>query len=424
MNNKTLVIVFLICGSILSALILRNGELLLVAIPFLVYLIVGVVQAPGDLSLAANRIIDKAGAIAEEPFETRIVVRNQGSGLVNLTLDDTLFPSITILEGKANDRLTLSVGESVELNYVSKAGRGVYSWKTIHACASDPFGLFELERDIPAVGEIIVRSMPIHIHPIPLKPRPTLHAAGPIAARLAGSGTDFWSIREYRAGDSLRRLNWRLTARHPRKLFTNEYEREEIADLGIILDARRITSDHMLEEALFEHAVSAAASLSENFLKKGNRVALLIYGEAVTTLFPGYGKRQFNSILRNLARARLGANVPLGYLEYFPVRLFPSRSQIVMISVVDPHDMETYASLRALGYDVLLISPDPVDYAARTLPPAETNSLAIRAARIERVARLKRLLKIGVEVIDWQATKPLDVILQESAKRMIHRRSI
>jgi uncharacterized protein (DUF58 family) len=424
MNNKTLVLVFLIGGSILSALILRNGELLLVAMPFLVYLIVGIVQAPGDISLTANRIIDKAGVSAEEPFETRIVVRNQGSRLINLAFDDMLFPTMTILEGKANDRLSLPAGESAELNYVSKAGRGVYSWKTIHAYASDPFGLFEIERHIPAAGEIIVRPIPIHIHPPPLKPRSTLHAAGPIAARLAGSGTDFWGIREYRAGDSLRRLNWRLTARHPRKLFTNEYEREEIADFGIILDARRITSDDALEEALFEHAVSAAASLSENFLKKGNRVALLIFGESITTLFPGYGKKQLNSILRNLARARLGANVPLGHLEYFPVQLFPSQSQIVMISAVEARDLETYARLGAFGYDVLLISPDPVDYTARMLPMTEINALAVRAARVERVILLKRLLKMGIEVIDWQVTKSLDAILQDSARRILHRRNM
>lgn len=424
MNNKTLVIVFLICGSILSALILRNGELLLIAIPFLVYLIVGILQAPGDLSLTANRVIDKASVIAEEPFETRIVVRNQGSGLVNLSLDDTLFPSMTILEGKVNNRLTLSAGESVELNYIYKAGRGVYSWESIRACASDPFGLFQIERDITAGGEIIVRPMPIHIHSTSLKPRSTLHAAGPIAARLAGSGTDFWGIREYRTGDSLRRLNWRLTARHPRKLFTNEYEREEIADFGIVLDARRITSDDAMEEAIFEHAVSAAASLSENFLKRGNRVALLIYGESVTTLFPGYGKKQLNSILQNLARARLGANIPLGYLEYFPVRLFPSRSQIVMISPVGASDLETYAGLRAFGYDVLLISPDPVDYTARRLSMVGIDALAVRAARIERVTLLKRLLKMGIEVIDWQVTNPLDAILQDSARRMIHRRNL
>jgi uncharacterized protein (DUF58 family) len=424
MNNKSLFLVFLICGLILSALVVRNGKLLLLAMPFLTYLIMGIMQAPGDVKLIAERSISKPSVFAQELFETRIVIKNQGNTLVNLCLNDRLFPSMAILDGQANSRLSLPAGGITELNYVSKAARGIYSWNTIHASASDPFGLVEVEQDIPAFGEILVRPAPTLIHGMPLKPRSTLHAAGPISARLAGSGTDFWGIREYRAGDSLRRLNWRLAARHPRKLFTKEYEQEEIGDFGLILDARKITNDDAMEEALFEFSVSATASLSENFLKRGNRVALLVFGEVITSLFPGYGKKQLNFVLRNLARARLGANLPLGYLEYFPVRLFPSRSQIVMISAVDSRDLETYARLRAFGYDVLLISPDPVDYAARMLPVTEINALAIRAARVERAIQLKRLLKMGVEVIDWQVTKSLDATIQDSARHMIYRRNI
>jgi uncharacterized protein (DUF58 family) len=424
MNNRSLVLVLILCGLIISALMVRNGKILLLVLPFLVYLFIGIIQAPSEITLVADRIISKSNLIPQELFETRIVIKNQGKTLVNLHLRDTLFPSITILDGKAISRLSLSTGESTELNYVSKAERGVYSWKSIHICACDPFELFELERDIPAIGEIQVRPAPVHIHNVPVKPRATLHAAGPISARLAGSGTDFWGIREYRTGDSLRRLNWRLSARHPRKIFTNEYEQEEIADFGLILDARRITTDAAMEEGLFEHSVSATASLAENFLKRGNRVALLIFGGAIVTLFPGYGKRQLNAVLRNLARAKLGENLPLSYLEYFPVRLFPSRSQIVMISTVDSRDLETYARLRAYGYDVLLISPDPVDYAAQILPPNEIKALAVRAARIERVIQLKRLLKMGVEVIDWQISHPLDAIIQTGIRYMSQRRNI
>lgn len=422
MNNRSLVLVLIVCGLIISALLVRNGRILLLALPFLVYLLIGILQAPSEIRLVAERTISKSSLSPQEVFETRIVIKNQGKTLVNLQLRDTLSPAVTVLEGEAVSRLSLSTGESAELNYLSKAERGVYSWKSIHVCASDPFGLFELERDIPAIGGIQVRPAPMHIHNVPLKPSATLHAAGPISARLAGSGTDFWGIREYRAGDSLRRLNWRLSARHPRRRFTNEYEQEEIADFGLILDARRITTDDPMEEALFEHSVSATAALAENFLKRGNRVALLIFGKAIVTLFPGSGKKQLNAILRNLAGARPGENLPLSYLEYFPVRLFPSRSQIVMISTVDARDLETYARLRAYGYDVLLISPNPVDYVAQRLPPNEINALAIRAAHIERAVQLKRILNMGIRVIDWQISHPLEAIIQASIRSMSQRR--
>lgn len=424
MNNKSLLIVLMICGLILSSLIVRNGRLLLLALPFLVYLIIGVFQSPGEITLVAQRVIDKPSVIAQEPIETHIVIKNQGKDLVNLCLDDPVFPSMTILDGQVQQRLSLSAGESTELNYVFGAARGIYSWNAIHASASDPFGLFEIERDIHAFAEILVRPAPMKLSHISLKPRSTLHAAGPILANLAGSGTDFFGIREYMTGDSLRRLNWRLTARHPRKLFTNEYEREEIADFGLILDARKLTDANEMEKALFENSICAAASLSEIFLNAGNRVALLIFGETITSLFPGYGKKQLNLVLRNLARAAQGSNLPFSYLEYFPARLFPSRSIIVMFSTLDFRDLETYARLRSFGYDVLLISPDPVDYISRMLPLTGINTLAVRAARVERIIHLKRLMKMGVQVIDWQVNQSLEAIIQKTTRSLVYRRNI
>lgn len=422
MNNKFLVLVLILCGLTLSALMVKNGEVLLLALPFLIYLIVGAVQAPSEVNLVAERIISKPIAIAQALFEIQVVIRNQGNTVVNLTLTDELFPSMIILDGKANSRISLPGGDLADLDYAAKAARGVYYWKLIKACASDPFGLFELKRDIPASGEILVRPRSVPVQRSVLKPRSTLHTAGPIPARVAGSGTDYWGIREYRAGDPLRQLNWRLVARHPHRLFTNEYEQEEITDFGLILDARRKTDDDVMEEELFDHSVSAAASLSEHFLKKGNRVSLLVFGEGYTCLFPGYGKKQLNLVMRNLARARLGRNLSLRYLQYFPVRLFPSRSQIVVISVIDSRDLETYATLRAFGYDVLLISPDPVEYSARKLPQTKLNNLAVRAARIERVVPLKQLSKMGVEIVDWQVNQSLETIIQKSTRLINHRR--
>jgi len=55
---------------------------------------------------------------------------------------------------------------------------------------------------------------------------------GSIPARLGGSGTDFFGVREYHPGDSLRSLDWRLTARHPRQFFTKEFEQEEMPRLA------------------------------------------------------------------------------------------------------------------------------------------------------------------------------------------------
>jgi len=424
MNNKALYVLLTICGLILSALVVRNGRLLLLAIPFLVYLLLGIVQAPGEIALFAHRTIDKRSVVAQEQIQTHIVIENRGKTLINLYLDDPSPPSMTVLDGQVQQRLSLTAGEGTELNYIFRAERGLYSWTAIHARAADPFGLFEVEQELPAFGEILVRPLPMQLRHVPLKPRFTLHAPGPISTQLAGSGIGFLGIRDYRPGDSLRRLNWRLAARHPHKLFTNEYEREEITDFGLILDARRLTNTDAMEEALFENSIRVTASLSELFLKEGNRVALLVFGKTMASLFPGYGKKQLNLIMRNLALARLGSSFPFEYLEYFPGRLFPSRSILVVLSAVGSRDLETYARLRAFGYDVLLISPDPVDYVRQMLPPARVNNLAARAARVERLIQLKQLMKLGVKVIDWQVNEPFETVVQKAAGYLAHRRNL
>ena len=116
-NKNFALLVFIVCGLILAALILRNGRLLLLAIPFLVYIIVGVLQIPNDITLLANRTIDIPSVTAQEAVETRIVIKNQGNILVNLYLEDPDFPSMRILKGQSHQRLALSAGEITELNY-------------------------------------------------------------------------------------------------------------------------------------------------------------------------------------------------------------------------------------------------------------------------------------------------------------------
>lgn len=424
MNKKSLCILLVISGLILVSLFVRNGRFLVLALPFLAYMLIGASQAPTDLSLVVKRVIAQPAVIPDEPVHNHLTVVNHGNCLVNLSLIDSNSKPFAILSGQTAKRILLSRTQTAELDYTFKAQRGVYTWKSIRAIASDSFGLFEVEKEIPAEGQLVVRPVSMNLIRIPIRPRYTLHSPGLNPVRLSGSSTDFLSVREYRAGDSLRRLNWRLAARHPHEMFSNEYEREEITDFGLILDARKLTGADSLEEKLFEHSVSATVSLSEAFLKQGNRVALLIFGRNMAALFPGYGKKQLKKIVWSLAQARLGSSLSLGYLEYFPTRLFPSRSFLIVLSTLGPQDEKTYARLRSFGYDVLLISPDPVHAISQELPPSRVNELAVRAARIERTIQLKNLIKLGVQVIDWNITEPFEKILRTATGPSARRQNV
>ena len=415
MTEKGRLLLFLIAGLVLSALVLSNGKLMLLAIPLLIYLMVGLLQAPTEVKLLARRTLSATSSSPHDEIDMRVRVENQGRALWNLRVSDQLMSGMSLSDSQTDQRLCLPSGGAADIAYNFRAERGVYTWTSILARANDPFELFVVGQAVPAAGDLLVRPRTMRVRRACFGPHATKLAAGSILARKAGPGTDYWGIREYRPGDSLRRLNWRKAARYPGSRFTNEFEREEITDFGLVVDTRRLSNADAIEEPLFESSVSAAASLGEAFLRNGNRVSLLLFGRTTSSVFPGFGKHQLDCMLRSLARARLGGYVPFDYLKHFPSRLFPTRSQLVVFSRLDRRDLAAYACLRAYGYDVLLISPDPVDFETRTLPLVGPASMALRAAKLERIAHLRRLMKMGVRIIDWEVDKPLDAAIQEAA---------
>lgn len=416
MNEKRNLLLLLIAALISAGLIVRDGKVLVLAIPPLVYFLTGLLQAPTRIALHAERSLNKDSVSVHDPVGVRIRVQNDGAALVNLRLEDEPITSLEPVSGRMYKTLSLPAGGTAEIEYVIKPERGAFTWTSVQATIADPLELFFERRTIAAPAELLVRPTLIKIRPVSMGIRSTKLSAGPIPARRAGTGTDYWGVREYTPGDSLRRLNWRLAARYPGKWYTNEFESEEIADFGLILDTRRLSNADRREQVLFEHAISATASIAEMALKNGNRVSLLLFGQSMRSLFPGFGKQQLNRVLENLGRAQLGDYVPFSFLKYFPVRLFPVRAQIIILSTLDQRDPEGYARLRSFGYDVLLISPDPVEYDFRKHPASTRGELAYRAARVERIVLLERLVDMGIKVANWSVDMPLDPILHESMK--------
>jgi uncharacterized protein (DUF58 family) len=340
--------------------------------------------------------------------DVNLSVQNQAEETVQLFIHETVQTGMKIIDGDLSRWAELRPGESVGLKYTFTAARGNFSWKSIQTVVSDPLGLFETENFLPASATIQIRPQIKKFKALQFHPHSTLHSPGSIPARLGGSGTDFFGVREYHPGDSLRSLDWRLTARHPRKFFTKEFEQEEIAEIGLILDARHRTDLKIGNESLFESSVGATASLAEMFLHQGHRVSLFVFGETTQTAFPGYGKTQLQRIMSCLSKAKVGTeNRTIGNLDFIPIRMFPSHALIIIISPLTSTDRTLFLRLRAYGYQTLLISPDTIDFAYPTLTQDTPNRLAIRAARLERRLRLNDIAQLQISVIDWQISKPL-----------------
>ena len=430
--NKALILLLIVFSLLLTALVTQNADLIWMALLCFVYLGTGLLQSPStrEIRLSATRSVEKDTTHALATIEVSVVIVNQGTAFVRLCLSDPLQAGMSIKNGQNQQHLHLAAAErAVQMSailqasedavfkYTFQSERGSFAWETIGVKISDPFGLIETELDLPAEAKIQVRPELNKFRPFPLRPQRTLHSAGSIPARLGGSGTDFWGVREYYPGDPLRRLDWRLTARHPHKFFTKEFEQEEIADIGLILDARQKTNLRIGEDSLFEHTARATASLAEVFLRQGNRVSLLVYQRHIASVYPGYGKLQLNRVLHTLAQITPESDDSLNSLQFLPIRMFSSHSLIVIISPLMADDWRFFRRLRAYGYQVLLISPDPLDYAQPILPTDLDSRLATRLTRLERQIEINHIAQLWIPVIDWQVSQPLAPLVRNALRQ-------
>jgi len=76
--------------------------------------------------------------------------------------------------------------------------------------------------------------------------------------------------------------------------------------------------------------------------------------------------------------------------------------------------------LRARGYSLLVVSPDPVSFEAQALGSDRTVALAARIARLERAMLIHRLQRAGVQVVDWQVERPFDQVVHTTLVRLPH----
>ncbi len=402
---------------ILWGLAARSGELLALALPFVIFLVAGLLAESGEIKLQAERMLSAERVYGNEEVTVRLKIKNMGSQLAELQLVDHVPEALKITEGDTSAIASLAAHEALELEYTVSGYRGYFEWRGLKAIATDHLGFQCKELFIDCPGALYIMPRFEELRDIEIRPRRTRVYSGIVRANQGGPGVEFFGVREYYPGDAFKWINWKATARRD-ELVTNEYEQERVADVAIILDAR--TKSHVWAggESLFEHSVRAAASFARFFINKGNNVGLLIYGSFLDWTFPGYGRLQREKIMRALARAELGDKIVFEGLEHLPARLFPIRSQIVLVSPLLDQDVEVLRRLRARDYHVIVVSPNPIEFELAKLPQSDAVKLAARVARLERRLLLDKLNRSGIRVLNWNVYEPLADLAERALGRV------
>lgn len=409
--NQIIVLSLVTFGLLLSGVATLNAFLVSLSLPFFLYLLSGLFYARDQLNLAVTRQLSTERTTPGEKITFSVKVTNRGSKIDAVLVEDKLSPNIEVVDNFPRQLINLKPNESFIWSYQIIGQRGFYSFHEIHVETRSILGLNPVRRTYSTTGSLLILPKISNIQRIPIRPYWTRVYAGEIPARSGGQGTDFYGIRQYQPTDPPNRINWHASARHPTMLFSNEYEENKASDVGIILDGREKVNKISSTVSIYEYSIQAAATLAATFIKQGDRVSLLKYGKYLDWIFPGYGKYQLERILRALSTAQPGQSLVFSYLEYIPTQIFPPKSQIVLISPLAQDDPDVLLKIRAHGYQVLVISPDPISFEQSNLPDTETIDTAVRILQLERKLQITRLLQGGVQVLNWNVQHPLEQVI-------------
>jgi uncharacterized protein (DUF58 family) len=416
--SRSLLLSLLTYGLLLAGLFTLKGAFLALALPLVTYLLVGYLQASEKVELQAARHLSVERTSPDQNVDVTVTITNRGSSLEEILLEDLLPQGLTVRSGFSRHLLRFKKGESYTFAYTVAGPRGGYVFEGLEARVNDHLSVSSSKVRAEAKGRLFVLPPVTRVRHIAIRSRRTRVYAGSIPARAGGSGTEFFGVREYQAGDPPSAINWRASARYSDTLYANEYQQERVADVGILLDGRKLTNEFARGHSLFEYSVQAAASLADALLNQGNRVGLLLYASYLGWTFPGYGKLQRERILHALANAKTGESQVFSDLEYIPTRLFPPESQIVFVSPLSDEDLKPLIRLRAQGYDVLVVSPNPVKFELSYLSTSNQNiELAGRVIHMERLLLLQKLQRANIHVLDWDVKEPFDLLVRRVFSR-------
>jgi uncharacterized protein (DUF58 family) len=277
----------------------------------------------------------------------------------------------------------------------------------------DRLGVFALEGALTPAREL--RAYPtldrLRRMIAPARTRPVL---GSEVSRDRGPGIEFADLRPMVAGDRMRSINWRATARR-RVPYINVQYPEQSADVVLFLDTFA-----KAEHGTVDAAVHAAAALAAAHLRRRDRVALVSFGGTLEWLHASAGTTQLYRIIDTLLVTRIRPGFRHRELTHVPRRLLPARALVIALSpLLDLRGVGALFDLRARGYDLTVVEISPLPHV-----PAGSDSLALRLWRLEREELRTRLRAMGVPVATWDDTDTsLAVVIEEVMAFRRHARS-
>jgi uncharacterized protein (DUF58 family) len=378
---------------------------------FLVMLIVGIIAAQpfvlvlgvvgflvGGVARVWSRLsledVDYTRTVASDPlfvgdeFEMELAVSNRKPlPMPWLRISDTVPIGLEVVGARMThtaSRIALALTESLSLAWyervrityrVKALRRGYHQIGPARLTSGDLFGMFVSTREQSRRDAVMVYPQTVELPDLDFPSSRPLGEARSIASLWQDPNRP-QGLREYRAGDALKTVDWKATARL-RSLFVRTYEPRVSQYLVLLLDVA--TTDRLYEgyvPRLLERLVTGAASVTLRARDLGYQVGLMANGVALRSdasmvVPPSAGRDQLAAVMTALAMVRPVAPERLEQLVGREGAALPFGSTLVLISAVMGRPLlDAVERLTARGHPAmaLYVGRDALPHGSSRLP--------------------------------------------------------
>ena len=265
--------------------------------------------------------------------------------------------------------------------------RGRFRLGPVTVISSDPFGLFEMRRELALTSNVVVVPRTVSL-PYFQPPLGELTGGEAVYRRTHYVTTNVAGVRDYSPGDSFNRIHWPSVARTNR-LVVKEFELDPMADVWIVMDMDRTVHvgpsfddlpDIDLPQVPWdewelpeidanseEYSVVVAASAVQHFIRLGRSVGLVTYPDGIHSelVQSDWGERQEDRLLEILAVIHPYGAISLDQVLLAEGTRFTRNTTLIIITPsVSPAWVAAARHLASRGIRVTAIIIDPSSFGA------------------------------------------------------------
>lgn len=376
----------------------KSPAVLCVGLVTLAFVLVNRVLFRDSEHVEAARKLDLFRVFEGDATRVDLTLQNPGKRLVFVEVRDRIPRQLKLAQGGSPyEFLALPGGATTRLHYEAHAPLlGVYEVGPTDLRLEDPFGLFFEERSVNPPDTLWVLPRTEDLRKAALISKLPLPLLGDHQVNRPGDGFDFFALREYVPGDTMRTINWKASARSG-KMMVNQMERTTAAEVTVLIDGRAITAVGPEDRSPRILVARSAVSFVDFLYKSKDNARVIIYSDHVREIEPQPAERMIPFVSEQMAELQPKGEFPLVECVRQVLPSLKPNTPVVLVSPLldDGTIVEAASVLLANGMILTVVAPEVV-----ALPGAD-EELA-KALLAERETTIRELQGFGAIVISLE----------------------